>query len=257
MALFFRELTSNTRGNVQSIAEASVDNRIVGVQPSNHSPVPALPLAILHAHVDPRRIDTWQRQIEMRLGTDLYGYDATTGNVTTGPDGIPEITLHTAGNSDSPDDSSKVNVLTINVGNGLMEDKVASQVRTGWTVAQLKSFGEEFRTDQGPQLLDVDAACVGPVQDELDKLIGQTRICGLYIDHKATSNTIGHAAVDNLAGIRILAIQDVESTKLKITVQPAVIATRTALLTTSDAAWLSGSGQEKTNPYIYKLFLSH
>jgi len=257
VALFFRRLTSNTTGDAQAMAEASVDNRIIGVQPNDRSPVPALPLAILHTHVDPRRQDTWQRQVEMRLGPDRFGYDSLTGEVTEGADGIHEILLHTASPSATEDEAAKVNLLTMDIGNGLHEAQVARQVKTGWTVAHLKSFGEEFRTDQGPQTLDTDASLVGPAEDELHNLIGQPRICGLYVDHKATSKTIGHAALVNLVGIRILAIEDAGGQQLHITVQPAVIATRTALLANHDAAWISGTGDEQANPYIFKLFLSH
>ena len=257
VALFFQGLTRKTGGDAQAIAEASVDNRIVGVQPNDNSPVPALPLAILYTHADPRRPDTWQRQIDMRLGMDRYGYDAESGSVIAESDGIPEILLHAAPVGAKDEDAAKVNMLAIDIGTGLHESQVANQVQTGWTVTDLKSFGAEFRTDQGPQTLDVDAALAGPIQDELQKLVGQTRICGLYVDHQTTSNTLGLAAVVNLVGIRILAIDDDGSQGLHITAQPAVIATRTALLETHDAAWMSGGSDEKTNPYIFKLFLSH
>ena len=257
VALFFRELTSNTRGNVQAIAEASIDNRIIGVQPSEKSPVPALPIAILFSHTDPRRQDTWMNMVNLRQGTDLYGYDAESGEVTTGPDGIPEITLHTTYSSADAEEASKANSLILDIGTGMVERRVAEQVKIGWTVKDLKSFGGEFRTDQGPQILDVDAASNTPVMDELQQLIGQTRICGLYINHQPTSNVIGTATVVDLAAIRILAIQEQGPTQMKMTVQPAVIATRTALLSSHDAAWLSGDGTEQTNPYIFKLFLSH
>ena len=257
VAFLIRSMSGKSSADAQAFAEASVDNRILGVQPNAHSPVPALPLAILHTHLDPRRNDTWQRQIDMRLGLDRYGYDAATGTVTEGPDGIPEIVLQTASPSADKEDAAKVNVLTIDIGNGLHESKVAQQIETGWTVDHLKNFGEEFRIDQGPYTLDTDASLVGPATDQLQKLVGQTRICGLYADHQTTSNTLGHAAIGNLVGIRLLAIEDAGSRKLHITVQPAVIATRTALLSTQDAAWMSGDSTERTNPYIYKLFLSH
>ena len=257
VALLIRSMSGKSSADAQAFAEASVDNRIIGVQPNALSPVPALPLAILHTHLDPRRPDTWQRQIEMRLGPDRYGYDSATGTVTDGPDGIPEIVLHTASPSADSDDAAKVNVLTLDIGTGLHEAQVASQIQTGWTVDHLKNFGEEFRTDQGPYTLDADAALVGPVQDQLQTLVGQTRICGLYANHQTTSKTLGHAALGTLVGIRLLAIEEASGNQLHITVQPAVIATRTALLTTHDAAWMSGDNTEPTNPYIYKLFLSH
>ena len=258
IALFFRQLTSNTKGDAQAFAVASVDNRIIGVQPGNHAPVPALPLAILYAHPDPRRPDTWQRLIEMRLGFDRHGFDATTGTVTNEPDGIPEITLHNAPPGADKDDAAKVNLLGIDVGNGLQENLLAHEVTTGWTVNHLRSFGGQFRVDQGPQQLDTEAALVGQIQTELQQLVGQTRICGLYIDHQPTSSTIGRAAIVNLVGIRILTVTVEESGhKLQITAQPAVITTSTALLAHQDAVWTSGATNEPANPYIYKLFLSH
>jgi hypothetical protein len=211
----------------------------------------------MYTHADPRREDTWMNMINRRLGTDLYGYDSETGEVTNGPDGIPEITLHTTYTSADAEEASKVNALIMDIGTGMSERRVAEQIKTGWTVAQLKSFGGEFRTDQGPQILDVDAASNTPVMDELQQLVGQARICGLYINHQPTSNVIGTAAIVDLAAIRILAIQEQGPTQMKMTVQPAVIATRTALLSSHDAAWLSGDGTEQTNPYIFKLFLSH
>lgn len=257
VALFFRDLTGRSAGDAMAIAEASVDNRIIGVQPNEGSPVPALPMAILYTDRDPRRIDTWQKQIEMKMGLDRYGVDPATNEIIAGPDGIPEILLHTAALSDSEDDSAKANMLAIDVGNGLKESLVAEQIKAGWTVEDLKHFGEEFRTDQGPQTLDVDAAMLGVIQTELKSMIGQTRICGVYIDHKTTSNTIGHASITNLVGIRILAVEDAGGQKLHITAQPAVIATRTALLDRQDAAWIGGTSDGPSNPYIYKLFLSH
>jgi hypothetical protein len=257
VALLIRSMTGKSTSDAQAFAEASVDNRILGVQPNANSPVPALPLAILHTHPDPRRLDTWQRQIEMRMGRDRFGFDAATGAVTAGPDGIPEIVLHTASPSASQDDAAKVNVLTIDIGTGLHESQVAQQFQTGWTVDHLQTFGDEFRTDQGPYMLDADASLVESATDPLQQFIGQTRICGLYADHQPTSRTLGRASINNLVGIRLLAIDDAGGQTLHITVQPAVIATRTALLVTHDAAWMSGDNSEPTNPYIYKLFLSH
>lgn len=257
IALFFQELTGRSSGNAVAIAEASVDNRIIGVQPNTGSPVPAIPMSILYTHPDPRRLDTWQRQIEMRLGVDNYSIDPATNEIIPGPDGIPEILLHTAALADSEEDSKKVNLLTADIGNGLKESRVAEQLQNGWTVEDLKSFGEEFRTDQGPQTLDVDAAMIGAIQDELRSLIGQTRICTLYTDHKSTNHTLGQAAVVSLVAIRILAVTETGAQKLQITAQPSVIATRTALLERQDAAWIGGESDGPSNPYIYKLFLSH
>lgn len=257
VALFFRQLTSNTQGNAQAFAEASVDNRIIGVQPGERSPVPALPVAILLAHPDPRRHDTWQRQIDMKLGLDRYRFDASTGEVVAGPDGIPEMMLHGASPSAEAEDCEKANLLTIDSGNGLHEQRVITQIENGWTVEDLKPFGEEFRTDQGPQRLDVDAAMIGTLQDRLEALIGQTRICGVYMEHKSTSRTLGQASMVNLVGIRILAVENAGGQQVHLTIQPAVVATRTALLGTQETAWDSGESDPSANPYIYKLFLSH
>ncbi len=254
---FLQELTGKGHADVIAFAEASVDNRIVGVAPTESGPVPALPMAILLTHLDPRRQDTWQRQIEQKLGSDRYSYDPATSEVYAGPDGIPEMWLHTVATGSDEDDSEQVNLLAIDIGTGLHENKVADQIRTGWTFDQLQSFGHEFRTDQGPQRLDVDAALLGPIQESFDSLVGQTRICGVYNNHNATSHTLGQASVVDLVAVRILAVQDIGQQTLHLTIQPAVIVTRTALLEHQDATWLSGGGTDKTNPHIYKLFLSH
>lgn len=257
VAQFFQELTGQWHADVIAYAEASVDNRIIGVAPTSQGPVPALPMAILHTHLDPRRQDTWQRQIELKMGFDRYSYDAVTGEVYASPDGIPEMLLHTASLGADEDDSEKANLLALDIGTGLREPAVVEQIRTGWTLDHLASFGHEFRIDQGPQQLNIDSALLGPIQESFDSLVGQTRICGLYTGHQASSDTLGQAAVVTLVAVRILAVEDVGGQKMHLTVQPAVIVTRTAILNHQNAAWLPDRSLESTNPYIHKLFLSH
>ncbi len=133
IALFFQDLTGRSSGNAMAIAEASVDNRIIGVQPNTGSPVPAIPMSILYTHPDPRRLDTWQR----RLRCDWV-------STTTGRSRNQRDRSRTGWNPGNPAAHSgscgqrrglqEGQLLTVDVGNGLKESRVAEQLQQGWTV---------------------------------------------------------------------------------------------------------------------------
>lgn len=259
VALFFRQLTGQASGDLVATAEASIDNRIVGVRPYEGANTPAIPLAILDKHLDPRRVDTWTHQIDGRLGSDDYGYNAATGEITNTPDGIPEFLIHGAKQDAKEEDVEKANCHLADLGTGLNPSELARQFTSGWTVADLADFGGEFRLDGSPETLDSNAILGQDELSSLEDLVGRARICVLYQNPRSQRGIPGQAKVEatRLVAVRILTVREAAGKSVEILVQPAVVTTRTALVSEVGATWSADPEvQYETNPYIYKLFLT-
>ena len=258
VALFFRQLTGQTAGNLIVSAEATIDNRIAGVRPYQGANTPAIPLALLDKHLDPKRLDTWTLQIDGRAGSDDFGFDAATGEVTPGGDGIPEMLIYGAPQQAKEEDVQKANCHLADIGTGLQPDAVARQFDEGWSHEDLADFGDELRTDEGPQSLDSNAILTDAETTSLEGLVGQARICLLYANPRSVGST-GECKIEatRLVAVRILNVRPATKKSVEILVQPAVVTTRTALLSEPDPAWSPDPGVSyDTNPYIYKLFLT-
>lgn len=237
LALLFRGLTGCPDADVVAGAEASIDGRIVGVRPFAGANVPCVPLAILEHDGTDARQDTWTVQIEQRLGADEFGFDTQSGLVIHADDGIPEITLKA-----DPADVAQANMHWIHFGSGLPGVRLAEQIHAGLSTDDLIHYRGELRFDSGP--LPVTAAHVDAhlYEDALRGLIGEPRICLLYV----CTTTGGPVTTTRLVAIRIMAMRADANGRPEIVVQPSVISTRTALIDeTADP-----------NPYIYKLHLT-
>lgn len=261
IALFFRQLTGQGSGDLLASAEATIDNRIAGVRPYEGANTPAVPLALLDRHPDPRRTDTWTLQIDGHLGTDSYGYNELTKEVTTGPDGIPEFLVYGAKQNAKEDDVEKANCHLIDIGTGLNPGELSRQFSKGWTAEDLAAFDGEFRTDGPPEVLDSNAILTESNLADLEDAIGQARICVLY-ELPRSQGGPGQAKLTTtrLVAVRILTVRQASGKAVEILVQPAVVTTRTAVLSAEAGAagqWSADPDvQYDTNPYIYKLFLT-
>lgn len=251
--LFFSHLTGKSQANAIARAEASVNNRLLGVRPLDNAPVPALPLGILEAHTDPRRTDTWIIQVEGHQGTDNYRFDADSNSVVSGSDGLPEIVLHSTLRGNEEEEEKRGNVQLLDFGTNLRKQEVLRQIQSGWRWQDLVDFGSEFRTDSGPVSLRSIERIEGSPVDALQSLVGQVRIVALY---RATGPGLSggstRASVQRLVAVRIMSVRQ-QSTSLEMTVQPAVIATRTALVDES----LVPQKSVIPNPYIYRISLTY
>ena len=68
VALFLRDVSNSRQPSVNVVAEASIDNRIVGVGAIPGGAIPALPLAALELDPSGTQPETWVHQIEERAG---------------------------------------------------------------------------------------------------------------------------------------------------------------------------------------------
>jgi len=236
--------TGSPTANVTVTTEASLCNLISGVRPVGAGRVPAWPIAILENSVD-ERLPCWFRQIEQRQGGDQYGWDALNHVVTDEPDGLPELELF-SGKEGEPG-----NLCLVNFGNQLQEDRLDRQIRDGLSQEDLIPFNGEI-TLIGEPVPFAALANLNRISPELlRENIGQVRIVPLYTQLKSTGRDAWEADLHRLVAIRLMAVKT-EEESVRLIVQPAVIATRTAVID-QEALY---RGETEGNPYIFKISLT-
>lgn len=253
IALFMQGISSAPEGDAAEDAQATIDNTLVGLRPYDHVNVPALPIAVLQRDPSGKRKDTWQTQIDNRQGKDEFGFDAESGQVTEGPDGIPEIVLQGMPVKGKPNDA---NAVILDIGTGLQTDFLQTQVETGWTTEDLSSFDGILNFAESSPLIKCGAALGSDIASLLRPMIGQPRIILLYNKHtpEGTAGMGTIRAVEPAAG-RVMDVQTNPDGTTRIVFQPTVVTTRTAVLSSeinSDEVRVLAP-----NKYIYKLQLTH
>jgi hypothetical protein len=236
-------------------AEATIDNRIAGVRPGDDIAVPALPLAIWKNGAPGCEQESWEPHIEQRAGKDRFAYDPSTGRVSAGSDGLPEIVLRSRSWQSGVNQPQLPNFQLVDLRNDLRCDRLARQILGGWRSKDLSEYGGEIDLAGGPWSLTgsdfVEPECV----DAFRQMVGQCRICFLYDEYQPMGNA-GLATVRcvELVAGRIMSIRIVDDGSCEIVFQPGIVTTRTAVLAAEVSS--NPSAQSREHRYIYKLYLS-
>lgn len=253
VALFLHGLTGQSAGDVKTHAEASLDNRIVGLQPLNGVPIPALPLAILKSDPKNRGLETWDNAIINRQGADRFCYHEDTGEIAEGADGIPEITLRTAGRDEKIENS---NMFLFASRPSVTRDDIARHIRIGWGDDDLPGGVEGLRLHRRHHEFLTLNGVGGSLSRDLESIVGECRIVFLYDEFESDGRSReGRIRCITAVAGRILSIQIHDGDACEIVFQPGVLTTRTALL--ASETLVQGSWDRLANPYIYKLRLTH
>lgn len=257
IALFFRGITGHGQGDACSHSAVTLNNQILGVRPFEGVPVPALPLAILKSDPSGLRTDTWESHVENRCGCDDYRYSAETNTVEEGPDGIPEIELHSKKDDES---ALEANVQLVDLNTDLRTKELLDQFQTGWTAEALEDFGGELVFHAGTHWMTSSATIDGDHAFALEELIGQPRICLLYSELVPSGRDgYGNLRATDLVAGRIMAVRHNSDGQHVLVFQPTVITTRTAVLAErlmNLDALTPAERKLLENAYIYKLHLT-
>lgn len=271
-----RMLYAPTDADVAAVAEASINFGVIGLRPVDELRIPTLPLAILSQAVvkqdstsekspatrdsrstagqttkpQPPSAASWVRDIEQRHGTDRFGYDASTGEVTQTSDGIPEITLRTAARSADPKSNAFVLALT----GDMTQDRLHRHICDGWSADDLQPLGGELLFGHGPlNLAGLRGVDSNVLCGALRKVIGQPRVVFLYDRELGdTRASVASLHISKMVAGRVMSVRELSNGECEIVFQPAVLATRSAV-TLSDE---SESGSEK-NKYVANLRLTN
>lgn len=228
VALFFGGLTKVPAGEVAAMAEATLDNRVIGLQIIGDARIPALPLAILKRAPANSPVPSWETYIEQRQGMDHYRFDPLTQTVEEGRDGIPEIVLVPPTLGAEARDS---NVRLISPGGKRDVTQFEEQIRHGWKAADLESLDERIEFSRGPRNMLAQRTFSEGTVGALREVVGQCRAVALFNDEAAdVTEGWSRVQVGTLVAGRVMAVIQPPGQELQVVFQPGVLATRSALV---------------------------
>lgn len=231
VAMIVAGATNLPFGDVATRAQATIRNDVVGLCPIEGSPIPALPVGIWEVDPSGDRDDTWDNQIESRNGTDKYSFDEITHSVVPGADGIPEMVLKSMRVGQDP---AKANMLLLDLGTQVDDSEVTRQFKSGISVKDLENHDGMLWLGQGSTIdLTATPDFDGAQLQAFEEMIGECRICFLYsksVPKRQPPDVT--ATCTQIVAVRILAVNGTASGSCDVTVQPTVMTTRTAVLST-------------------------
>lgn len=173
--LFFAKMWGKSGTDLAVTATAYLDGKMVAYKPKPGKNInPAIPVTVKHIH--------WVNQILNAQGSDSYGYDPTTGQITLGPDGIPELSIFPEKQKTETEDGAG-NFGLLHIGNtnqGVTQ--VAEQIRYGLDETDvLGQFGDDeirFVNDSGSAMTHIIKGTPGAknslvqLEDDLKSRVG-------------------------------------------------------------------------------------
>ena len=219
VALWFARILSFDTADVVAEAAAAFHDGIEGyrVTPDTGN-AHLLPLAL--------RDTPWNGLLGTLAGdnniySDEYTYDKVTGQVTEGPDGIPELNLY-PGSGDDQLPPGNFGTVDIGPANNSTED-IMRQILYGITAQDLSHFGGQLSLANGSQPLNGDTGLSAAVKDELEAIKGQPRAISIFDDVSGPGNNATFNVV-RFVGIRIVNVKLTgPMSKKNVMVQPAYV----------------------------------
>jgi hypothetical protein len=206
--LFFAPILGVRSATVSVSATAALLPGVgVELKPNATQTAPLLPIAL--------DVPTWTALMQ-GTGLDQYRYDAATGRVSSGPDGIKEVDLYPSGSSSMPPGNRG----TVDLGNpNNSTADLKRQIIHGLNAEDLSWFGGQIRTDNGPLQINGDTGLSAGIKDALEQIIGQPRLIPLFSAVSGPGNNAMYT-VPKFVSVRILSVQLTGKNK-KVVVQPA------------------------------------
>lgn len=179
---------------------------IVGVKK-----IPNVNLNILPITLD---LPTWTN-CENGNGSDVYSYNASTGTITSGSDGIKEVDLYPL--SSSTTTAGNRGTVDIGSSNNSTAD-ISRQIRYGVNDTDMSYFGGKFDWSAGSITLNGDTGLSAGIKDDLAAIKGMPRLIPIFTSVSGPGNNAMYV-IPKFVGIRILHVQLTGNQK-KVIVQP-------------------------------------
>ncbi len=217
VGLFFARVMGFDSQELQSEATAAFINNFAGFRsPGNGQNLQVLPFALDE--------ETWNALLA-GVGTDNYRYDPTTGQVSSGSDGILEANLYPEGTG-SPGNRGTVDIGSSN--NSTAD--ISRQIREGVSEQDLAYHGGQLAFDENGELhLNGDTGISAGVKDDLASIIGRPKIIPVFRSVVGPGNNAQYTIV-KFAGVRVMYVKLTGSmSSKKVIIQPAPVVTRGAI----------------------------
>ncbi|HUU98422.1 MAG TPA: pilus assembly protein TadG-related protein [Phycisphaerae bacterium] len=230
--LYFAPILGFSEKDLGAQATAAFEDGIDGFEVTDQTGnAPLLPYALKN--------ESWQDL--MGSPFDNYTYDPDTGEVSDGPDGLPEINVFPGGTDDWQ--VAPGNFGTVDIGG---DDNSASdlgrQISEGISAEDLAYHGGKLELgEDGYVDLNGDTGISAGVKDELEEIMGQPRVIPLFSDvwdpgNNATFRIVGWGGI-RIMHVRLTGAED----KRQVIVQPALIVHDTAI-----------GGDSGSSYYVYR-----
>jgi Flp pilus assembly protein TadG len=243
--LFFARVLGFNEVDEQAEAAATLDDRVIGFRVTpNTGNAGLLPIAA--------DISAWSTVLA-GVGPDNWSYDSSSGTVSAGPDGIPELVLfpdsgNGNGNGQGNGGSGGIvpgNFGTVDVGSPNNSTAVLEQqILNGISDQDLQWYGGSLDIDPatGHLPLNGDTGVSAGIQDAVQSIVGQPRSIPLY-DQVAGQGNGATFYVVGFAGVRVVDVDLTGALANKhITIQPALVV---------DDAAKTGTGPQQST-FIYQ-----
>lgn len=222
---------TGARNDVRARAVAMIDHRIVGFRPNDDEPVPLMPLAVYTDHQGTTP-NTWDHECR-KLARDELRYDYEQKRFVPGADLIPEVTVVIGSMGQ---EQGAVSAALLQVGVDSFEETVA-QVVSGMTRDQLRrdfDSGFVFAHDNRlnipgtPECPKVGSPAREFIEAALRRVMesGEARLWPLFAEVDEDDSRV---RVSGWMAARVAAIGQTEGGGIKLTLQPAVLAHRSAV----------------------------
>lgn len=220
--MFFAPVLSQSQKSASLTAKATATlspGNGFYIPPGSGSMCPLLPIAMDEI--------TWNNLINNGAGSDNFSY--SNGTVTSGSDGIKEVSLYPDGNGNLPSGNRG----TVDIGSSSNSTAdLARQILHGPNEADLAYFGGKVQIPaSGLLALNGDTGLSAGIKDELATIIGQPRAIPVFRSVSGPGNNATFQ-ICKFVGIRILYVKLSGSPSQKqVIIQPAPVYSGTIVST--------------------------
>jgi hypothetical protein len=237
-------------------ATAFLDRAVIGFRQVGDRPIPLVPIALLS---DRGEEYSWEQQVEMGRGSDVFRYERDPYRVIfdeTRGDGLREMVVRLRGKRPDSGDGQPTNSLLLQFGTQTGTD-LARQVREGLRTEDLRSLGGELVLGADNRL-PVPGSILGPSPDSvafsqvraaLQALcdLGEIRAWPLFDPHATEERDV--PILCGFVAARVLAVE-ADRNGLKFVLQPTSMSSVCVVTRTGPEAALS-----PRNPYLCRVRL--
>lgn len=217
VGLFFARIFGRTGQGLEAEATAGFLRHVAGFEaPYDGSNLKILPFALDE--------DTCNAMLAGNAD-DHYCYDAESGSISSGPDGLPEVNLFPQGTG-APGNRGTVDIGSAN--NSTSD--IARQIVYGISASDLSYHNNRLVLDSTGELeLNGDTGISAGVKDELASIIGEPRMIPVFSQVHGPGNNAQFTIV-HWIGVRIVGVKLTgPMNKKHVTIQPAACITLGAI----------------------------
>jgi len=208
--LFFAPILGNAQASVVVRSKSAMKPG------SGIRKIPGVNVGVLPITID---VETWEAFINSdSIGQDNFSYNDQTGAVTSGSDGVREISIYPTGDQSLPPGNRG----TVDFGHaGNSTADIKRQILYGLNDSDLEFLGGELNFDDLPMEINGDTGLSAGIKAQLEAIKGQPRLMPLFSQVSGPGNNAWYTIV-KFVPIRIVEVKLTgKPSSKRVMVQPA------------------------------------